>query len=791
MINNLKENNLIICPNNIKRKVVTELNQKDKLISYKVMDLKEFTENYFFSYSKKTIFYLMNKLKLKYNIVLEYLESLYYLENKNYNSKKLNDLLTLKKDLETNNLLTYNLFFKYYLNKTNVVVYGYNELDPFYENIFSTLPSFNYIKELYNKKNHTVYEFDDIQDEIAYICHDIKEKLDRGVSINNIKIINPGSEYQNPLKSVFNWCHIPLRLDEKVSIYDIEIGKEILAKIKENNSFSEIITSYQGEFDAEIINKIINIFNEYVDFDRDTKDLYEMIENDLKNTYLSKKQEKDCVTVCTLDELDKNDYAYLIGFNKENYPAIYKDEDFLSDSMKHELGLFDSNNKNINSLNELKNKLNQDINLIITYKLKTAFNSYNPCLLIKEEGYDVIKNPKISFSISNFYNEITLSKEYDKFYKYGTISENLEYLMPNYKDLEYRTYDNKFKGINNENLLSSLKNPFTLSYSTIDEFYRCGFRYYISNILKIKDENIDEFYMNIGNIFHYVLSQCFNNDFNFDKSWNKEASKYEFTFDKIILLEKLKQELKYDIEIINKHKTYSYFDEYLYEKRFSIPIKNDKNIPVNFVGIVDKISYLKEETRTLVAVTDYKTGHLPSNLNNVIYGIGMQLPIYLYFIKRSSLFPNLEIVGFYLQKIINKDMKATSGKTIDELKENALKLVGYSTDNEELLEKFDMTYYDSQVISSLKKKKEGFYAYSKILSDKEMQKMDEIVETKIEEGTNSILNGDFTINPKKVDKDLIGCEFCSYRDICFRTEMDYIELEKHKDLDFLGGEENA
>ena len=35
----------------------------------------------------------------------------------------------------------------------------------------------------------------------------------------------------------------------------------------------------------------------------------------------------------------------------------------------------------------------------------------------------------------------------------------------------------------------------------------------------------------------------------------------------------------------------------------------------------DISNYLKEDNRTLVAVTDYKTGHLPTNLNNIIYGI--------------------------------------------------------------------------------------------------------------------------------------------------------------------------
>ena len=149
------------------------------------------------------------------------------------------------------------------------------------------------------------------------------------------------------------------------------------------------------------------------------------------------------------------------------------------------------------------------------------------------------------------------------------------------------------------------------------------------------------------------------------------------------------------------------------------------------------------------------------------------------------MFPNLEIVGFYLQKIINKEMKVVKDKTLDELKENALKLVGYSTDKEDLLEKYDMTYQDSAMISGLKKKKEGFYAYSKVLNDKQINKIDEIVDKNINKAVNSILNGEFLINPKKIDKDNIGCEFCSYRDICYKKEEDTVELEKHQNLDFL------
>lgn len=780
----LKDNNLIICPNTLKRKIVNEINSNNKIVSFRIMDLIEFKKNYFFDYDKKAIYYLMKKLNLKYEIVLEYIEACYYIENKKYNSTKLNQLLDIKNDLINNNLLIFDDNFKYYLSNTNIIILGYGELDDFYLNIFE---NYNYssINILNDKRKHTVFEFDDIDEELIYVAFDIKSKLDTGININDIKLINLSSEYIEPLKRIFKLAKLPINIENRVSIYNLPVGNKILELISNNISFSEIIEQLRDKVDTSIFNQIISIFNEYIELSVNTNELYNLIEYDLKHTFISNEAITNSINTISIEEINDTDYVYLLGFNKENYPIIHKDEELLTDNMKQELNLFTSNDLNINNINKLKNNLNQQCNMFISYKLKTAFESYNPSLIIQEEGYEIIKNPKTIYNFSNDLNKIILAKNYDNYYKYGIHNDEMDILRFNYPDIEYRKYNNQFTGIDQRELLDHLKQPFTVSYSTIDEYYRCSFRYYISNILKIKQENIDDFYQNIGNIFHYVLSKCFSDDFDFDQTWNEEASKYEFTLAKLILLDKLKTELKYDIQIIKKHLSYTTFDSYLYEKRFSLPIINNYNIPVNFVGVVDKICYLKNDNHTLVSIVDYKTGHLPSNLNNIIYGIGMQLPIYLYFVKRSALFPNLEIVGFYLQKIINKEMKIVKDKTLDELKENALKLVGYSTDKEDLLEKYDMTYQDSAMISGLKKKKEGFYAYSKVLNDKQINKIDEIVDKNINKAVNSILNGEFLINPKKIDKDNIGCEFCSYRDICYKKEEDTVELEKHQNLDFL------
>ena len=784
----LSSNNLIICPNSLKNVIIKEINSLNTLIPYKIMDLNEFCSNYFFTYNINTINYVMCKLNVNSSIALDYLNSFIYVKDKEYSNYKLNQIVNLKKEIIDNNLLIYNYNFNYYLERVKIIIYGY-DLDPFYINIFNKYNSI-IISTNNDKVDRIVYEFFTINEEVSYIISDIKDKLDNGVSISDIKIIS-SSEYNNVLKRLFNLAHIPIDLVNKVSLYNLSIRKDIINYLKKDKSFDEILELVSDSISSDIYDKLLSIFNKYVEYSIDKNNLIDLISYDLKNTNIVDKHKSSSVRIITFDDIDSNDYVYVLGFNKENYPKIFKDEEFLSDNMKEELGLFTSNKKNEFAFKNLRNNLYKNTNYIITYKLKDSFNSYNPCILIEEDNMTVIKNPSIKYNFSNNFNRISLALEYDNFYKYGIISDNLKLLSGNYKDINYNSYNNKFTGIDNNKFLNNL-DKLSLSYSSIDNFFRCSFRYYLNNILKIEEDITDTFYIEIGNIFHYVLSKYREEDFDFDKYWNEEASKYSFTLDKVIFLDKLKQELKFDIEIIKKQENYTKMNDFLFEERFFVDIPNDKNKNVYFTGVIDKIIYDDINNKKYVGVVDYKTGTLPSNLNNIIYGIGMQLPIYLYLIKRSDLFKDSEIVGFYLQKIINRDMKRTANKTLEQLKENALKLVGYSNIDPDIISNFDYTFNDSGLINGLKQKTDGsFYSYSKVLSDEEIEKMDNLVDNKIKEGASKILDSKFDIDPKKVDKDYIGCEFCCYRDICFKRENDYVELEKYNNLEFLRGEEDA
>ena len=181
-------------------------------------------------------------------------------------------------------------------------------------------------------------------------------------------------------------------------------------------------------------------------------------------------------------------------------------------------------------------------------------------------------------------------------------------------------------------------------------------------------------------------------------------------------------------------------------------------------------------------IIDYKTGNPSIDLNNLPYGIDIQLPIYVYLAKNA--FKDIQIGGFYLQKIL-------SSTTELDKKRDELKLQGYSNSDVNILKKVDNSYENSHLIKSLKMTANGFYSYSKILSNKQIDEICNIVDDVIRTTSDSILNGYFEINPKEIDGELVGCKYCKYKDICYRKNEDIVKLDKQKYSDFLGGDVNA
>lgn len=793
MLDNIKDNSIIIVPSSLKNNILRELSLKDSLLNVKVMSREEFIERSTFSYEDDAILFLMDKYKYDCNVCKILIDNMRYVDSDSYSSDKLNKLFVLQKELISLNLLKPDrLFYQYLVNK-NIYVYGYLYIDNLFKK-YLNLYKYEVIKIAdKNINNRVVYEAFTIEEEIDFVFNKIGDLLESGISINDIKIVNYSDKYTNVFNKLSRFYNIPIE-DKGYSVYSTDIVRDYLDKLNTTKSFSlamEFVKDkYRDESFIKIINLLLSISNKYNCFEYDFDNIYKLVVNDLKK---KKIVNNDLVNKIVFGDLNsylysKNDYIFLIGFNQNELPRLYKDEDYISDVDKDLVDMEKTSIKNKLEKESVMSFIDNTDNLIISYPLKHLSNNYYPSNLIMENNFEVRKVELSNNNYSSIYSKLKLTKYLDDYIKYGTVSDNLSTYYSNF-DIDYLNYNNKYTGISKEQLLSKLNNKLLLSYSSINNYNKCGFRYYLDSVLKINKYE-ETFAIKIGNLFHELLSKCFNDDFDLDKEWDLFLSKLELTNKDNVLLIKLKDELVLILKFVkNLHS-----ETYLINKKMEEKIYIDKSrdIDISFMGIIDKCMYNEKDGEDLVAIVDYKTGNPDINLYNVAYGIDMQLPIYWYLVKKGNWFNNPKFVGFYLEKILHGEIKRDKSKDYESMKLDNLKLVGYSTSDKNRLSNFDKTYDNSKFIKSMRVKNDGeFYSYTKVLNDDVLDMLVSYIDNVIEENITDILDCKFDINPKKIGMENVGCKYCKYKDICYVKNEDIVELKEYSDLSFLGGDINA
>lgn len=770
---------LYIVNNSYKERMLRE---NKSLLNVKYMSLEEFKKAYLFDYDEEIIYYVMKTRNVKYEIAKSYIDNLYFTWNtKDIDDPKIVELKDLYYELKEECLLKKNYMFKEYLKQVKIVVKGYL-LSKFDKKVLDSVREITNVEIEPIKENNyipMVYEFNTIEEEVVFVATSIIEKL-QDTDISHIKL-SFTKEYEYSIRTIFNMFNIPINLKNTSILYGNSICKEwiiTLLQTKSSEETSKILLEKYGYISP--IKKLIDITNKIPEEDINYTYLEYFIAK-CKTTNLNKNEATGIECISFLDEdMNENDFVYLLGCNAENMPRTYKDEEYISDKIRKMLGIDTSLDKNRLEKEKWIKQIQNTKNLIMTYKLKTPFESYTKSPLIERFPIEKITNKEYKYS--NIYNQLSLCKKLDKLIKYGEIDKDISKLHSTYSDMPYRKYDNKFTGITSSEITSFLKDKVHLSYSSMNNYYLCGFKYYIANLLKL-DIYEETFMTEIGNLYHYVLSKSVEDDFNFEQEYNNYIKNKDWTNKEIFFLKKLKEELYFVIDTLSYQNRFTTLKNTLCEEKMYVnPSSN-----IVFNGIIDKIMYKEENNQKLVAIIDYKTGTPETNIMNIPYGLEMQLPIYVYLLKNNPEFREAKIVGFYLQKILNKDFSYDGDDYIRE-KRRLLRLDGYSISDEILLEQFDSTYKDSELIRGMKIGKNGFYSYAKVITEKEINEMSRQVEGKIIEAANNILEGNFKVNPKQIGDELVGCKYCKFKDICYKTEKDIVTLEKINTLDFLGGE---
>lgn len=422
------------------------------------------------------------------------------------------------------------------------------------------------------------------------------------------------------------------------------------------------------------------------------------------------------------------------------------------------------------------------------------------------------KYSKVTAPIPTF-NELILAlrrnyenEEVEAYWKdvYCWYKDNEEFYNKSGNILEGLKYSNDGEVVAREKLkkLYSIKDGRLLfSVSRLENYAECPFSYFIKYGLKARDRKVYEFSApDLGSFMHEILDEFTNKVKRERISWSELNSERCRSIVSDLIERKLIEDSN---SILNSSKKYKYFTnrfkrviaksvsvlaEQMRKGQFEIfsnefqfgnlrdgaPIKLElpSGEDVYLTGRIDRIDSLDLHGNTYIRVIDYKSGSKKFDLNELYYGLQIQLLVYLDAILKNSqyILHTQAMPGAILYfKIDDPIIKSKSGLQDEEIRKQVLdklKMNGLLLKDAELVKAMDndMETY-SLVIPATFKKDGDFSSNSSVITEEQFNILREYVNFKMIELCEDMLSGKIRIEPCKNQRTAY-CDYCDYSAIC-------------------------
>ena len=761
------DHSLIICTDSYKKAILDEFYRMKRICDVKFINKAEYLKKYCFDHDISALKYLKDEYGLSISNAREIMENLRFVEDKEYHNEKLDLLVKYKRELDEKGLLIYDPLFRNALKERKLIVSGYGELLKEEERLFEG----EIMPFAYEEKKYRIAHFNDIEEEVAYLYDGIDDLLEEGVDIAHIHVLGYSRDYESYFKRFNAYYGFTVEVRNDDPLLSSKAANDLL-KMIDTKDRKKIYESLKDQ-DDPVSRKLIGLINAYPEYD--LKQIRDFLIDDLKHMKIDSDAYVNVVKCDEFfDRFEDGDHVFLIGFS-DAVPALKRDTDYITDSIADLVNVSKTEEKNALIRKNARAYLSMIDDLRISYCEKSPFRQYEISNLFGSDEYELIEGDDGIHARD--YDHLRYGQYLDQFCRYNTVDEKLKDLYQVFMDEDHLSYSNRFSGLNDEQLDGIGK--VTLSFSSMDRFYRCAFAYYIENILSL-NEYEDTFYTLAGTLCHEVLKDLYmKKDFDFEQSWEKNLKKLNkkgsaFADEKELhFISKIKEELKQDVDIIRKQRSMTGFEKIVCENGFRVDLSDQ----VAFKGYIDKLMYHEEKDGAYVSVVDYKTGNSIRIQKKLMpYGLGLQLPSYMYLLKNDPGFSKpIFFCGFYLQHLICGDLNYDEDKDREQIKEESMKLEGFTSDDTDRLRYNDRSIENnnSKMIKGLRFKNDGsFYGSAPVLSDGEMQGMIDNVDEKIREASKRILEGDYQIDPKQIDGKNVSCEYCPYNVLCYKRSSD-------------------
>ena len=672
--------------------------------------------------------------------------------------------------------------------------------------------------------------------------------------LNNLrtKIINPLLKLKEEMSK--NKTVESISKDLYIYLQENEILKKLQEKIEKFNQIGkqELANEYETGINVflQVLDELVMVFkNKKVSFEK----YRELIKIGLQNKGLGAiPATQDQVILGDVDRSRSHNVkaVFIIGINDGIFPSANKDEGFLNDKDREDLKKLE-----LELAKTTKDRLYEEqfnIYKAITVPEEKLYLSYTstdsegrairPSILITKikkifpnlkENSDIIKKesfiglPEETFDelLINLYN-LSNGEKIDSIWKdvYNWYLKNdkwKEKLKEALKGLEYTNLPDK---INSDIIDKLYGNKMQTSVSKLEQYRTCPFSFYLKYGLNLKEEETYEIKsIDTGSFMHEIIDDFFemvkNNEIDVKNISKEEIEKiiHEIVTDKItlsrnamftssnkfkILLKKLEKVLIQSIIYIVQNLANSKFQILGNEVEFKpggkyppieLSLENGKKIEIT--GKIDRIDLAEDEHGKYIRIIDYKSSVKNINLNEVMFGIQLQLITYLdEVITKGDFLP----AGALYFNLIDPIITLAGNKSTEEIEKEVqknFKMKGIVLADINIVKMMDIKLekgYSETIPVYIDKDGNISKNLSSTISEEDFTNLQKKVRSIIKQISKEIFSGDISIKPYYNKDKKTPCEYCKYKTICnFNTKQkgnnyNYIKyLEKSEVLEKL------
>lgn len=590
-----------------------------------------------------------------------------------------------------------------------------------------------------------------------------------------------------------------------------------------NSMYDELENGVEKGLGAEQIrvwNFLMEAFDKTVAVIGDTpvspKRYYELLSVQISSIELMQiPQTIDSVTITTAQRvrISKQKVTFLIGCIDGEFPAV-----------PHCSGVFSSFELKMLSLNDLK--LSEDFSDLAdleTFMAYSCMTSPSEKLYVTYPAADLLGtpyNPSVIFEEirKTFPNIIMLDKadfnrKKDSMYALQpAFEEYARSLSQNKTELKTlgdffatdNSYSSQYNAVHRsiENTPFRIENPenaeklfgdnLHISASQIEKFSLCRFAYFCNYGLNIRERRRAEINpMEYGTLVHYILEKFFSSFKKSEYSTMSDDDLREYICS--VLSEYIEQyfggaesrtkAFLYNLKVLSdnvfillKHivseLSQSDFDVADCELKigddipaYTVKLPDGHNIAV--CGSVDRVDVMEKDGEKYLRVIDYKTGTKKFKLSDILYGLNLQMLLYLYSIKLNGAEKYGEITPagiLYMPAtvpVVSAQAELSDDKIDTEI-DKALKMNGLLLDDVSVIRGMDKS--DSGKYIPVKIKLDTAVSERSIANLEQFGKIFKKLENTVADMGKELYKGNIQASPAKGAHD--ACEYCPYDSVC-------------------------